>query len=522
MKKVLTGIIADAGREALERAAKLGADYVDLHFKEEEEVERALSEAKRLGLQVVINIEGRPLEWEPSGRFRSLLTGNETFLGFMLDECDHMQLNAHWPVVEYYGYGGKHYFAETERMGLDEAQTAVERAIAARVERLCVDHKDVAGEYLFPGMMHTAARAGMSASPKVLKETCGPLMIAAGLGASLQYGGTFGIDCDAWWHPETVGHTDERFASALRLAYWAGADRIYIEGGFGACGHPSEESQPEKLGELAKEYIPAHPREYSWRDYRPEVAIIRQDDTCFDIRQKTPREYPGPLYGHIPAKEENTEWLNILSLLSHGYVRTDSASRNWESRSVQARTLFAPFYKLAVFDETVTGTVLDSVKLFFLTGPKISEKTWAEVADRVKLGAVCVLPERMKSRLEDVLGLQKAKKTETDQEADETETDETPEVVILRGEAGKWIVVKDMYALHYETWTSGPCNRLLHRELMPLIGDGESLVYDFGSHIVRAAPKKQPMKNGKTYRCCEIPRAVLEREDDLEFAVERK
>ena len=61
MKKVLTGIIADAGREALERAAKLGADYVDLHFKEEEEVERALSEAKRLGLQVVINIEGRPL-----------------------------------------------------------------------------------------------------------------------------------------------------------------------------------------------------------------------------------------------------------------------------------------------------------------------------------------------------------------------------------------------------------------------------------------------------------------------------
>lgn len=89
------------------------------------------------------------------------------------------RLNAYWPVVEYYGYEGRHYFADTDGMDLDEAQEAVEKAIRNRVKALTIDGKDVAGEFLYPGMMHTAARAGLSASPKVLKETCGPVMIAA-------------------------------------------------------------------------------------------------------------------------------------------------------------------------------------------------------------------------------------------------------------------------------------------------------------------------------------------------------
>lgn len=488
------------GVKSCREAAQSGADYVDLHFKTDEELIEALHLAKELGIGIVANLEGQPLDWLPSEKLREALAGNETFLGFMLDECDHMQLNAHWPVVEYYGYKGRHYFAETDEMELDEAQAAVEAAIGKRVKALCVDRKDVAGEYLYPGMMHTAARAGLSASPKVLKETCGPVMIAAALGASLQYGGTLGIDCDAWWHPESVGHTDERFESALKLAYYAGADRVYIEGGFGACGHPSEAVQPWMLGRMAREYAPSHPRGYSWRDYRPEVAIIRQDDTCFDIRQRDPLEYPGPLYGHVPAEKENTEWLNILNLLSHGYVRNDSASRNWECRSVLARTLFAPFYKLAVFDETVAGELLAGIRLFFLTGPKISSQTRQAVERRVREGAVCVVPERFAPPFYE----------------QEKRDGGHPVSVLSEGE-GKWIVVKDFYSLHYETWTSGPCNPVLRAELMPLIGDGDTLTYDFGGTLVEVSVRNKPVGKGKVYKCNEIPRALREAEDDLEF-----
>lgn len=502
MNRPKLGILG--GANSLREAKEAGADFLDLHFRQEEELLSALEEAKKLGLKLVANIEGQPLDWLPSPGLRKALEDSEAFLGFMLDECDHMQLNAHWPVVEYYGYGGRHYFAETEGLSLDEAQEAVEKAIAARTEALRIGNRDVAGEYLYPGMMHTAARAGLSASPKVLKETAGPVMLAAALGASLQYGGTFGVDCDAWWHPETVGHTDVRFASALRLAYWAGADRIYIEGGFGGCGHPSEETQPRLFSEFARNYVPEHPRFFDWRNYRPEVAIIRQDDTCFDIRQRYPEEYPGPLYGHIPAQAENTEWLNILSLLSHGYVRNDSATRNWEARSVQARTLFAPFYKLAIFDETVTGEVLDTVKLFFLTGPKISGATFDQVAKRVRGGAVCVIPPRFVPENPRGQDHQKG-----------------PVRVEPDGE-GKWIIVEDFYFLHYETWTCGPCDKRLRQELLPLIGDGETLVYDFGEYTVRASLRKEPMKNGKTYHCGEIPRAVREKEDELVFLVEKK
>lgn len=511
MSSIKMGVLKGTGKEELLQAKELGVDYVDLHFRSEEELMEALQEAEKLGIEVVVNIESRPLSWIPSEKLRAQLEKSSVFSGFMLDECDHMQLNAHWPVVEYYGYGGRHYFAETDHMTLDEAQEAVGKAIQKRVQELTINGKDVAGEYLYPGMMHTAAKAGLSASPKILKETCGPVMLAAGLGASLQYGGTFGVDCDAWWHPETVGHTDVRFWSALQLAYWVGADRVYMEGGFGACQHPSEESQPLLMKKLAQEYIQSHPRAWSWRDYRPETAIIRQDDTCFDIRQQDTLEYPGPLYGHIPAKEENTEWLNILSLLSHGYIRNDSASRNWEGRSVQARTLFAPFYKMAIFDETVTGSVLDSVQLFFLSGPKISNETWADVAKRVKAGATCVIPERFVEKMEQII----AEGGEPQPEIQE----ECRGVCARTYGKGTWITMENMYSLHYETWTSGPCNPLLHKILMPLIGDGEHLVYDFGTQTVSASLKTRQMKNGRIYHCNEIPRAVMEEEDCFKFEI---
>jgi hypothetical protein len=142
-------------------------------------------------------------------------------------------------------------------------------------------------KFLFPVMMHTSALAGLTVSPKILKETCGPAMPAVAMGAARQYGMDLWVDVDYWWHNETIGHSAERFRSALLLACWSGASQVYVEGGAQwSNGHPVGEAIERAYEEFLREYVPSHPRPYDWRDFRPQTAIIRFDDTCFDERQK--------------------------------------------------------------------------------------------------------------------------------------------------------------------------------------------------------------------------------------------
>ena len=314
--------------------------------------------------------------------------------------------------------------------------------------------------------MHTAARAGLTVSPKVLKETCGPAMLAVAMGAARQYGVELWIDVDYWWHNEAIGHSAERFRSALLLAYWSGADRIYVEGGsWFAGGHRLGQEIETAYRRFLADYVPAHPRPYTWRDFRPSIAIIRYDDTCFDERQAYLGEFPGPLYGHVPARPENTEWLNIWSLLSHGFVRTDSVSHQWEARRFNSRTLFVPLYNLAVYDHEVDDATLDGLKLIFLTGVAISAGTYAAVHRRVREGAACVLPPRLAPPGS---GL-----------------DHVREVTVVPDGPGLWLVVPEFYRLHYERFYGGPALPLLREHLGGLVGDGDHLVYDFGRYAVR-------------------------------------
>jgi hypothetical protein len=314
-------------------------------------------------------------------------------------------------------------------------------------------------------MQHTAARAGLNVAPKILKETCGPAMLAVAMGAARQYDVEFWIDVDYWWHNETIGHSLERFESALKLAYWSGADKIYVEGGGPySKGHPLANQIENAYINFLQQYVLTHPRLYTWRDFHPEIGIIRFDDTCFDIRQGYLGEYPGPLYGHIPAGASNTEWLNIWSLLSHGFIRTDSLSHQWESRRFGSRTLFVPLNNLVVYDHEVDAFTLDGLKLIFLTGETISEETLKAVADLVRKGATCVLPPRLAPK-------------DSDFNTIRTNT-------LVPDAAGQWLIVPEFYRLHYETFCAGPVNPLLRETLAPLIGDGDTLVYDFDRYQI--------------------------------------
>ena len=454
-------------QDAVRRAREFGVDFVDLHFRgREPDLLTAVDALDRAGTGYAPNFEGAPLDYRPAESLKNELSSRPGFQGFILDEADHMQINAHWPVIDYYGYDDQHYLAETEGLDLPAARQRVLEALAARGQACLVKGKPAAVEFLFPVMMHTAARAGLNLHPKILKETCGPAMLAVALGAARQYGVDFAIDVDYWWHNETIGHPADRFISALQLAYWSGASRIYVEGGAAwSNGHPVGKEIEAAYSRFIHTYVPAHPRPYNWRDFKPEIGIVRYDDTCFDERQKWLGEFPGPLYGHVPAGPENVEWLNLWSLLSHGFIRTDSVSHQWEARRFGCRTLFAPLNNLAVYDHEARYVTLAGLRLIFLTGARASAETQMAVTRCVQEGALCVLPPRLAPP--------------------DSDFDSIKEPTLVNHGAGQWLVVPDFYRLHYECFYGGPALPILRESLRGLTGDGDTLVYRFGSHTVR-------------------------------------
>ncbi len=460
------GITANI-QEVSERWKDLGIGFYDLHFSDQENhLPRAIQTCEELRLGYILNFEHAPVGWIPSESLLHDLRQSQGFMGFMLDEADHMQINAHWPVIDYYGYDRRHFLVETEGLDLFAARTAVLDALQKRGAACRLDGKPAAVEFLFPVMMHTAAKAGLLISPKILKETCGPIMLAVAMGAARQYGVDFWIAVDYWWHNEAIGHPADRFRSALLLAYWSGASNIYVEGGrHYAKDHEVSLAIDSAYREFLREYVPAHPRPYTWRDFQPEIAIIRFDDTCFDIRQTMLGEYPGPLYGHVPAGPENTEWLNIWSLLSHGFVRTDSASHQWEARRFNSRTLFVPLNNVAVYDHEVDYPTLAGTRLIFLSGPAISARTLEAVSRKVQEGAICVLPPRLAPR--------------------EMNAAKVEKIARIKDGQGKWILLPEFYRLHYECFCGGPLMPELREELKMLTGDGDHLVYSFGAWTAR-------------------------------------
>jgi hypothetical protein len=55
---------------------------------------------------------------------------------------------------------------------------------------------------------------------------------------------------------------------------------------------------------------------------------------------------------------------------------------------------------------------------------------------------------------------------------------------LIGDSSGQWLIVPEFYHLHYETFCGGPVTPLLRETLAPLIGDGDTLRYDFGRHQV--------------------------------------
>jgi len=287
--------------------------------------------------------------------------------------------------------------------------------------------------HIWPVLLHVAARAGFTPCPKICKELYSSVSLAIGMGAALQYGTEFWANCDLWFWDMIPGHPADEFKSNLLLAYWLGVDRLYVEG----CGYnlrpadrigppfalmnqiTSESYQLTEHGEalrwFCREYVPSHPRSWSFRDVKPEIAIVRFPDSCFGQRfAALPEKWGDTLYGspHLKSTPETEAWFQIWNVLTHGKTGRDGLSyfkatvapggyqrpvvknvaQSLYSRPVHAdaHRFFVPLNGVVVFDHLVEYERLKDIPLIFVTGVEISAGTLDALRRRASEGAILV------------------------------------------------------------------------------------------------------------------------------------
>ncbi|MCC6729013.1 MAG: hypothetical protein IT208_06700 [Chthonomonadales bacterium] len=443
-------------------AGRLGADYSIATYEADppEDAVRAAAEAGR----------------EPGRRGR--------FRGMVFDELAHIRLlnfERANPLADYRSF-------RSVAEAYDQTLAGYER-LRHRYEALgspCV------ATHVFPVLLHVAARAGFTPCPKICKEFYSPVSLAIGMGAARQYGRDLWADCDLWFYDLVPGHTPEEFRSNLLLAYWLGVDLVYVEGaGFnlypaGGQGIPfslmtqitPEVYQLTAHGEVlrwfTREYLPAHPRAWTFRDVRPNAAIVRLDDTCWGQRHAP--GFTRGLFGSetLPSTPDTEAWFGIWNLLTMGRTGADGISwfkgyhalagqgrpprpgvaLNLHARPVQSgiHTFWTPLNGVVVYDHTADYALLKGIPLLFATGVDLSAETIEALRRCVREGAVCVGWGPLMRR---------------------KGFDEWREGVLVRPEGkGRWVLTDDF-------GQDG-----VFREIAGLIGRPDEIRYRFGEHTV--------------------------------------
>jgi hypothetical protein len=348
------------------------------------------------------------------------------FEGVVFDELAHIRL-LH---PEYSPAHGEGLFADPAAFkSLDEAHTAACSGFRRLAEKMAgYGAPRVVATHVWPNLLHAAACAGFTPCPKICKEFYSAVSLANGMGAALQYGRDLWADCDMWYFQLIPGHPPEEVWANLLLAYWLGADLVYLEGsGYnllpaGKQGIPFSlmteiredryqlTPHGEMLRRFCREYVPAHPRPWTFRDVRPEAAIIRFEDGDFGQRSWG---VPG-LYGSktLEGDADTRAWLGLWKVLTRGRTGGDglayfkigakgpahdprhhvemTPSYATDPEAAARHPFFVPLNGVVVFDSTVEYPRLRDIPLLFVTGRKLSAATAGAVRRCVEEGAVCV------------------------------------------------------------------------------------------------------------------------------------
>jgi hypothetical protein len=339
--------------------------------------------------------------WDITGKQMESAIKNPEFRGVLYDEAEHGQMRREVNTNggdDSQGTGRVHpYFAATDGMTLEQAYDAVYKSAWNVAENYRKRGLSPMTEDVFPSMLFTFARAGFDIAIKFMKEGIDSVYAAIAMGAARQYGREFCVTPDMWGLSGFPGHPPEELRASLLYAYWIGATKIFVENIRGLIERKSENGtiwyEPSDYGKVfqwfVKEYVPAHPRPYSFRDIRPEVAILRFDDSCWGQNNSW---LPDNLYGAVNLKTtpETVAWFRIWSLLTLGQTREDGISFHTKSYNGLPHDFFCPLKDVVVYDHLAGDREMEGLKLVFLTGVLISPQTLEAVRTFVRKGGLCI------------------------------------------------------------------------------------------------------------------------------------
>ncbi len=345
--------------------------------------------------------DDRTHRWDITGKQLESALENPEFRGVLYDEAEHGQMRREANTnggEDSKSTGRVHpYFADTDGMTLPQAYDAVYKCAVSVTDNYRKRGLTPMTEDVFPAMLFTFARAGFDIAIKFMKEGIDSVYAAIAMGAARQYGREFCVTPDLWGLTGFPGHPPEELRASLLYAYWIGSEKIFVENIRGLIekksGNEGEDYLPNEYGKVyrwfVKEYVPSHPRPYSFRDIRPEVAILRFDDSCWGQGNSW---LPDNLYGAVNLKTttQTASWFQIWSLLTFGQTRNDGISFHTRSYKGVPHDFFCPLKDVIVYDHLAGDNEMEGLKLVFLTGILISPGTMEAVKKFVRKGGLCI------------------------------------------------------------------------------------------------------------------------------------
>lgn len=254
--------------------------------------------------------------------------------------------------------------------------------------------KSVYGEHVFPVLYHKFAESGITPNFKSQKESYTTVQYAIAAGAALQYGTPLSTCIDNWFFNTNPGHSAEEMYQNFVFAYYSGVNEAYTE----SIDVMTVDSDGQELNDYGRKFMQFckeykdKTRDYDISDYRPEIGIIRYDDTYYG--QWLPIIFQGVLFGNNKIKPDyrSKEYIKVLNMLTNGESARGGLSWNmFKLASLKKHRSFTTFNSTAVFDHQVKKETLDSLKLCFLCGVYISDDTINDVRECVQNNGMTVV-----------------------------------------------------------------------------------------------------------------------------------
>lgn len=406
-----------------------GVDFILCHFdpsgltvaEECKRVKDAAKAIKDLGADAIINFEKQNFayvdvsadgyDWANRAdgthllrlpeEFKAAMASEGNLIGVMYDELEHVIINRNASIwLDSKSVLDIPAFPVSDSDDVIEQGALLDSQLKEYAEKMKTNGVEtLSGEHVFPVLFHAFARNGIIPNFKSQKESFSNVQFAVAAGAALQYKTPLFNCVDMWYRLTFPGHTADEMSANLKFAYLTGVDRVYVEAA--SCFFEDEKNGKyndigSAFSRFTQEYR-GRERDYNVQDYKPEIGIIRFDDSYWG-QGGIPVPWRNMLLGNpkIKVGKPAREWIQAFNIITHG--ETGNGSISWGSvkpHSILPHRSFASMNGAAVFDENVDYDTLSSLKLCFLCGYRISGSTMEAVKKLVKEnGLTVVTPTR--------------------------------------------------------------------------------------------------------------------------------